>query len=187
MLVDIKNEVCLNKHNKERGGTRMIFKASSFFINVKKKLNIISCKKIILTLGVSILLLMLMGCSGEDTVSEVDLDLTALSPFMAYAAAERVMTNPDEYLGSVIRVRGEFFNFYIPDEGEYVNFILFDDGAGCCEQGFEIRMRDNLTDTGELPKMDTLIEVVGTFTDCEERGWRTFYLELNEFTVLQED
>ena len=140
-------------------------------------------KEVIFLVAVCIFITVVFaGCnlleSNEITVEEVDLDLAALGPLMAYATIKNISLTPEDHLGTTIRVMGSYFNFFSPDIEEYVHFIFVDEGE-CCEQGFEIRMEDGWGNPEEFIDLGTKIEVVvGVYSVSEENGRKSFYLSV---------
>lgn len=91
----------------------------------------------------------------------VDVDLTKLSSTMVYSEVYDMMTKPGNYLGKLVRMRGEFA--YIEGDGRYYFACIIADATACCAQGIEFVLKDERKFPEEYPAQGTEISVVGIF------------------------
>ena len=112
---------------------------------MKKKLAVLS--------ALCLMLLLVAACSGNGTaradrdiaetrkasggVESVDVDLTGLSSTMAYAEVNNIVTNPENYFGKTIRMRGSYYAEYYDVTDLYYHFVVVEDVTACCRQGME--------------------------------------------------
>ena len=85
----------------------------------------------------------------------IDVDLTELSSTMVYAEVFSIMSNPEEYVGKTIKMRGICS---CPDA--YSHYVIIEDAAACCQQGIEFA----LADPDGYPQNYERVEVVGVFS-----------------------
>lgn len=73
------------------------------------------------------------GAAGAQ--GDVDVDLSLLSSTMTYAEVFNMRTEPDEYAGKTIRLRGRFAANANKDRTRYYKYVLVSDATACCAQG----------------------------------------------------
>ena len=105
----------------------------------------------------------------------VDVDLTALSSTMVYAELFNIYSNPDRYMGKVIKARGSYSPFYYQEGDKYYHYLIIADAGGCCEQGLEFILSGGRA----YPEAKTGIELIGVFAGYEERGKPRYYLAVD--------
>ena len=120
------------------------------------------------------------GSSGDD----IDVNLSVLSATMLFAEIINIMNSPEDYLGQVIKIHGEYFNFYHEEDNEYIHFVQIFDEMGCCEQGFQFRVNENFGSPEELFEIGEGIEIIGIFQSYEGEGLGRFYLAVEELNAL---
>jgi len=104
----------------------------------------------------------------------IDIDLTLLSSTMVYAEVAGLMFEPDDYVGKVIRVRGESVSFYYEETDTTYHNVLVSDATACCAQGIEYLLPEG----AEYPPDGVEITVTGEFELYEEEG--LFYCRLKD-------
>lgn len=94
---------------------------------------------------------------------EIDVDLTAMSGTMVYSEVYGMMTAPEDYLGKVVKMQGQFSHYYDKklDQHYYLCFIA--DATACCAQGMEFIPAADLVYPDQFPAVDDPITVVGVF------------------------
>ncbi len=161
-------------------------------------------KKWMLLLAASLLLTWSVGCAevpsegtgsvsnGESTgggesgtAADVDIDLTTLSSTMVYAEVYNIMTNPDDYIGKTIRMRGPYINSFYDVTGLNYHYVMIKDAAACCQQGIEFKLPEDLAYPQDYPVVDTEIEVAGVFGSYDELDYTYYYLEVDEMSVIE--
>ncbi len=95
--------------------------------------------------------------------SDVDIDLTQMTSDMVYASVYNITYNPDEYLGSTIRMEGQLVYSYSEETGlTYANVVIAD-ATSCCAQGIEFQLGDGSVACPEgYPEEGSEIVVTGT-------------------------
>ncbi len=79
--------------------------------------------------------------TGEPDAS-VDVDLTVLNSNMVYAEVYNMMTQPQEYLGKSIKMRGAYNVFQDESTGQIYYTCIIQDATACCAQGIEFIPED---------------------------------------------
>ena len=115
----------------------------------------------------------------------VDVDLTMLSRTMVYAEVFNITTNPKDYMGKTIKIRGPYNAVYYDETGLYYHYVIIPDASACCQQGLEFIWKGEHTYPNDYPKEKTIIEVVGVFGSYEELGRTYYYLTVDEVNVLE--
>ncbi len=94
---------------------------------------------------------------------EIDVDLTAMSGTMVYSEVYGMMTAPEDYLGKVVKMQGQFSHYYDKklDQHYYLCFIA--DATACCAQGMEFIPAADLVYPDQFPEVDDPITVIGVF------------------------
>ncbi|HHU03176.1 MAG TPA: hypothetical protein GXZ91_08635 [Christensenellaceae bacterium] len=108
-------------------------------------------------------------------------DLSRLSSTMAYAQLYDMLCNPEQYVGSAVKLKGPYMP-YQSEDGEIMHFILVFDMQGCCELSLE--MLPTRGANIEYPEMNTEIEVEGLFDICNDNGLRFVALRINRINVV---
>ena len=146
------------------------------------------CKICPLLLMLMLLPMVLVGCGGSNgggsEEGNIDVNLSALSATMLFAEITRITNNPEDYLGQVIKIHGEYFNFYDGERNQYIHFVLVLDEAGCCNEGFQFRVSEEFGSPEDLFEIQEEIEIIGVFSSCEGDEWGRYYLAVEELNIL---
>lgn len=94
--------------------------------------------------------------------SSVDLDLTVLSSTMVYAEVFNMMSNPNDYIGKTVRVKGLFSIYQEPETQKVYCGVIVQDATACCAQGFDVVMPDDSRYPDDYPPAQSEVTVVGT-------------------------
>ena len=114
----------------------------------------------------------------------IDIDLTKLGSTVAYVEVIDILSNPDDYMGKIIKIRGSMFNSYYDQTDKYYQYVIVGDATACCQQGIEFVWNGDHTYPDDYPQDDTSIELVGEFGRYEEEGVIYCYLGVDDITVL---
>lgn len=119
--------------------------------------------------------------SSQDTAMGVDVDLTQLSSTMVYSEVYNMMYTPEDYVGKIIQMSGQF-NVY-SDELTGANYyvVLIADATACCQQGMEFILEDD-DYPGKYPEIGMDTTVKGTFELYDDKG--TTYCHLINAEIL---
>lgn len=112
--------------------------------------------------------------SDDATLSStegIDIDLTELSSTMVYSEVYNMITEPDTYLGKVIRMEGPFAFFHDETSDKYYYACIISDATACCSQGIEFEPVNAKVFPDDFPEQDTVVTVTGTFDTYEENGY----------------
>ena len=128
----------------------------------------------------------------EDPIGEadsnVDVDLTVLTPNMVYAEVSNMMMYPDNYLGKTIKVSGPYFPMYYDVTDNYYHYVLIEDALACCQNGMEFIWEEGIhTYPEEYPKEEDVIEIIGELKSYKEEGYTYYYLDIDTYEVLEEN
>lgn len=143
-------------------------------------------KKIAMILLLCLLGAVLAGCSSS--VSEepapavtpepltVDLDLSGLSGTVVYSQVYNILSEPEPYMGKVIRMAG-YYSFYEDKErGVVYHACVIPDATACCAQGIEFVWAGEHAWPADYPKVGEDIIVTGRFSSYDEDGITYFNL-----------
>jgi len=136
-------------------------------------------KKIISFAIVCVMLFSLTACSITETAGtdRVDVDLTALSSTMIYAEVNNMVTNPSEYTGKIVKMRGQFVVYQAQDEngnpvdGSMYFACIIPDATGCCSQGLEFVLSGEHVYPDDYPEIGADICVMGSFDTYQEGAY----------------
>ena len=93
-------------------------------------------KSICLSAVVAVLCLLFAGCVSAESQT-ADVDLTALSSTMRAAEIYNMQSQPGNYVGKTIKMRGNYFASYSEKMNTQYHFVLISDASACCQQGME--------------------------------------------------
>lgn len=104
--------------------------------------------------------------TNQTAAEGVDVDLTVMSSTMIYSEVLNMMTNPDDYVGKVIKMEGIYSTFHDDITGNDYYACIIQDATACCAQGIEFVLSDKNypEDKGQI------LSVVGTFDTYDEDG-----------------
>lgn len=80
---------------------------------------------------------------------------------MVYSEVYNMMTEPGNYMGKRVRMKGAFA--YAKGDGRYYFACIIADATACCAQGIEFILKDERKFPEEYPTKGTEIIVVGIF------------------------
>ena len=123
----------------------------------------------------------------QKSVDGIDYDLTTMGSDMIYATVYLMMTDPDQFEGKMVKMKGQYLSSFYEPRQEYYNYCFISDAAGCCSQGIEFETKDKLKQRNLLPADNTDIEVVGEFETYMEDGKMYCHLKNSKMTVLKDD
>jgi len=130
--------------------------------------------------------LLLTGCSSPAARDEsVDLDLTVFSSTLLSAEIQKIMVNPDNYVGKRIKAIGTYSSFFYDETGKYYHYVVTRAGDACCMEGLEFIWSDDHVYPDDYPEEQVRIEVVGVFNTYTEHGYPYGYLAVDKITVLR--
>lgn len=98
---------------------------------------------------------------GDFSGEKCDVDLTVMTSTMVYAEVSNIMTNPEEYLGKTVKMKGNF-GVYETDARNYYACIIAD-ATACCSQGIEFVLKNERKYPEEYPEIGKEITVIGEF------------------------
>ena len=110
-----------------------------------------------------------------------DIDLTVLNANMVYAQVFCMVTEPDEYVGMIVRMEGQFVFYHDEQTDKNYYACIIRDAAACCAQGLEFEPTDDFTYPDDFPADGENIRVTGVFASYEEDGNK--YLTLRDAVI----
>ena len=116
--------------------------------------------------------------------SAVDVDLTAMSSTMIYSYVYQMMSDPDAYIGKIVRIAGWYDVFQDPDTGMVYTCCFIPDAAACCAQGLEFVWVGEHAYPADYPEAGANLIVTGRFETYLENGWE--YVHLADAEVIWE-
>ncbi len=135
-------------------------------------------KKPMLMLLVIALLLSPFAALGQtmELYETIDLDLSQMSGTIAYAQVYQMVSEPENYVGKIIRMRGYFDVFEDQDTGIVYTSCIIPDVAACCAQGFEFVWAGDHAWPDAYPKLGAYLTVTGRFETYLEDDWLYIHL-----------
>lgn len=108
--------------------------------------------------------------STQEADPNVDIDVSVMNSDMVYATIYQLISEPNEYIGKLIKIKGEpYSSYYEPTDMTY-HYVLIQDAAACCAQGMEFVMANGLAYPDEAEENEEEVTIIGTFTTYEEEG-----------------
>ena len=106
----------------------------------------------------------------------IDIDLTQLNGTMIFSQVNRMVYEPEKFVGKTVRMAGRFaFAFGYNEDGEVnpeqVYFAcIIPDATACCSSGIEFERAGNYQYPADYPEEGDDITVTGVFEMYEEYG-----------------
>lgn len=122
------------------------------------------------------------AASEEKAQIEIDIDLTQMSSTMIYSEVSNMVSEPDDYLGKMIKMEGTFAMYHDDKSGTDYYACIIQDATACCAQGIEFELSEEYKNPGSLMTEGDTITVLGTFDKYME-GDAT-YLTLRNAELL---
>ena len=113
----------------------------------------------------------------------VDFDLTALSSTMVYAEVYNIMTEPDDYIGKTIKMKGPYYTTFYEETNLYYHYVIVEDATACCAQGLEFIWNGEHICPDDYPEEESKIEVAGVFGSYDELGSTYYYLAVDNIFI----
>ena len=104
------------------------------------------------------------------SASNIDVDLTKLSSTMVYSEVYNMMYTPDDYIGKIVKMKGQFAYYEDPETKAQYFACIIADATACCSQGLEFVLTGEHTYPNDYPELGSEITVSGTFELYEENG-----------------
>lgn len=108
--------------------------------------------------------------TAETTTTEtksVDLDLTELSGTVVYSEVYNMLITPDDYKGKIIKMTGNFNQYYDEENKKTYNAVIIPDATACCQQGLEFQLADKSNPNFEQGAEITVEGSFNTYTEGE--------------------
>ena len=102
---------------------------------------------------------------GSALVTEVD--LSVMSPNMAYATICNMLGHPYDYLGATVTVVGRYDSNGSEESGVYHHALVLEDEMRCCAAGVEFLLADG---RDGYPSDGASVKIRGTFSTYAESG-----------------
>lgn len=112
---------------------------------------------------------------AEETV---DVDLTAMSSTMVYSEVVSMLTDPDPFMGKMVRMAGQFAIYEDTSTGNIYFACIVQDATACCANGIEFVLEGEPQYPEGYPELGEEITVTGTFDTYEENGY--YYVTLRK-------
>ena len=99
----------------------------------------------------------------------IDYDFTNMSSDMVYATVFQMMVQPEDYLGKIFRMKGQYYVSKDQTTGVCYHCCLIKDALACCAQGLEFVWEDGShIYPDEYPEDGTEIIIQGKFETYQE-------------------
>lgn len=148
-------------------------------------------KKALVLVLVLVVAITAVGCGQAKTQAEpsavgqapaeagsghVDVDLTQLSSTMVYSEVYAMMTEPEQYTGKIVKMRGSFATQEY--NGQRLYACIVQDATACCAQGLEFELSGKHAFPDDYPDPGEEITVIGTFDSYREEHDGNIYIYL---------
>lgn len=120
----------------------------------------------------------------EADSQSIDIDLTIMSSTMVYVEVYNMMTQPEDYLGKTIKVRGEYYVSYYDVTEQYYHFVVIADATACCTQGLEFVWQGEHIYPEDYPADGKEIELTGVFSSYEEEGITYYCIDTDTIHIF---
>ncbi len=110
----------------------------------------------------------------QTSYEKIDIDLASMSGTIVYSEVNNLVSAPEENIGKVIRMKGNYTSNYIDETKTTYYFCLIQDATACCQQGLEFVLANGADDPSSYPPDNTEITVTGVFESYKE-GAKTYY------------
>lgn len=147
-------------------------------------------KKLLVSFMSLLLCVIFAGCSNSSETAAVtkvsqqpDVDLTSLSSTMVYSEVYNMLISPDEYVGKIVKMNGQFTVYSNEDNTQNYYAVVIADATACCQQGFEF-VWDGHDYPDDYPEEGQEIEVTGEFQTYQEGELTYCHLIANDVQIL---
>ena len=132
-------------------------------------------KRIAVIMVILCVVVLLAGCGKEEknNAEREIIDMTHMSGNVIYGEVFAMMMEPQEYEGKTICIKGLFNMQKDKETGQDYYFVLITDAQACCQQGIELKGKDDAPPRG-LPAIGGEMVVEGKFGKYEMNG-REYY------------
>ncbi len=113
---------------------------------------------------------------------DVDVDITELSATMVYSEVFGMMSDPDRYMGKIIKMKGIFSVYHDDYTGIDYYYCIIKDATACCAQGMEFTL-EGCSYPDDYPEEGMEIVVMGEYTTYLDGG--ALYCTLKDATLLE--
>ena len=101
--------------------------------------------------------------TDQDLYTNIDVDLTVLSGGLVYSEVYNMMSDPDSYIGKVIKMTGSYSYYYDESGDKEYHACIIQDATACCAQGIEFEPTNEFTYPDSFPRTGEDITVIGVF------------------------
>ena len=119
---------------------------------------------------------------AEHPFNGADIDLTVMSSNMVYSQVFCMVMEPDEYIGLIVRMEGQFVFYHDEVTGKNYYACIIKDATACCAQGIEFEPTDDFVYPDDFPEEGGNICVEGIFDKYSENG--NNYLTLRNAVLI---
>ena len=111
------------------------------------------------------------------TTEGIDIDLTQLSSTMVYSEVFNIVSDPESFVGKVIKMQGSFTMYHDEATDNYYYGCIIQDATACCSQGLEFVPTNATVYPDDFPEEMATITVTGTFSIYEEGEYKYMTLK----------
>ena len=111
------------------------------------------------------------------TTEGIDIDLTQLSSTMVYSEVFNIVSDPESFVGKVIKMQGSFTMYHDEATDKYYYGCIIQDATACCSQGLEFVPLNATVYPDDFPEEMSTITVTGTFSIYEEGEYKYMTLK----------
>jgi len=131
-------------------------------------------------------MILIIGCTEVDTISDVDIDLTELSATLMEAEYQRIISNAEDNIGKTIKTYGTYRTLIIDEAGNYAHFIVIVAGDDCCWLGFEFIRDGDYVFPNDYPAQNSRILITGTLDSYFIYGSSYVYIAVDDFNIVKD-
>ena len=122
------------------------------------------------------------GCSDDGPSI---MDFTKMSDTMIAAEMSNMRSRPNDYVGKIIKLSGEYNARFISELDGYAHFIVYYEGDACCPpEEIEFRLSDENAFSDDFLEDGVMIELEGVFESYRVLGRAFSYLSVDGVIIL---
>lgn len=107
---------------------------------------------------------------------DIQLDLAGMSGTVVYSMIYNMMTDPSQYIGKVIRIKGYYSALEYPEYNIVYHSCVIPDATACCAQGLEFVWTGEHRYPDDYPEPGTDMTVTGRLESYMEGQYMYLHL-----------
>ena len=114
----------------------------------------------------------------------IDVDIAGLRLLVVHGEVNKILTNPENYIGKRVRMSGNYYYMTSQDRSMRYHYIAVEPGDSCCVRGLEFAWDADGAFPDGFPNEWADIEITGVYASYTESGETYYYIAVEEFEAL---